>query len=142
MMPLFEFAPQCCDAINYLDGGNQCFTDGLCYGDIRPIGDYLWFAIPHKLGWPVESLITINFILLAISSLLSARAFVRLAAIKLVNNQTIITDKPKLYSLSAFLPLFGRSSIFLLANYLYCAGRPAGQLTVADRWMAADIRQP
>ena len=104
MMSLFEFAPQCCDAINYLDGGNQCFTDGLCYGDIRPIGDYLWFAIPYKLGWPVESLITINFILLVISSLLSARVLGLLTAITLVKNQTF-TNKHKLHSLSASLPL-------------------------------------
>ena len=139
MMPLFEFAPQCCDAINYLDAGNQCFTDGLCYGDIRPIGDYLWFAIPHKLGWPVESLITINFILLAISSLLSARAFVRLAAIKLVNNQTIITDKPKLYSLSAFLPfclsLAAHLFFFWPTIFTALADPPASLLLLIGGWL-------
>jgi hypothetical protein len=79
-MDLFlKVAPQCCDAGSYIGYGNECAA-GQCYGDLRPMGDYYWFAIPQNMGWPLESLITAHFVLMTLSVLLSVMALSRILA--------------------------------------------------------------
>jgi hypothetical protein len=78
MSPLFDIALQCCDAGSYIGNGSECAVDGKCYGELRPIGDYLWFAVPQKLGWPLESLIAANIAMMLASVLLSVVAFRKL----------------------------------------------------------------
>lgn len=78
MGSLFDVALQCCDAGSYIGYGSECTVDGKCYGELRPVGVYLWFAIPEKLGWPMESLIVVNLAMLLAGVLLSAVAFKKL----------------------------------------------------------------
>lgn len=77
-MSFLSLAQQCCDASDYVAYGVTCANDAICHGELRPIGVYLWFAIPPKLGWPLESLIVINFVLIALSALLSVLALDKL----------------------------------------------------------------
>jgi len=77
-MSFLNIAQQCCDASGYVADGISCANEMKCFGELRPIGVYLWFAIPPKLGWPLESLIVINFVLVAISALLSVLALDKL----------------------------------------------------------------
>lgn len=70
----FNIALQCCDAGDYLTKGVTCAKDGICYGDLRPVGDYLWFSIPTRFGWPEKSLIAANFALATMSICLSVLA--------------------------------------------------------------------
>ncbi len=77
-MSFLNIAQQCCDASDYVANGIMCANGVKCYGELRPIGDYLWFAIPTKLGWPLESLIAIHFAMTAISALLSVFALEKL----------------------------------------------------------------
>ena len=81
MGSFLKIAPQCCDAGSYISYGSECAAKGQCYGELRPIGNYLWFALPQKLGWPLESLITANFVLMFFSVFLSAMAFGKLTAL-------------------------------------------------------------
>lgn len=74
MFSLFEIAPQCCDANGYLALGNQCAQGGMCYGELRPMGDYYWFSVPVRLGWPDSSLIIANILLIALSIFFSTLA--------------------------------------------------------------------
>lgn len=78
MGALFDIANQCCDAGSYVGIGSECAVGGKCYGELRPVGDYLWFAVPPKLGWPLESLIAANLVMLLVSILLSVMAFKKL----------------------------------------------------------------
>jgi hypothetical protein len=75
---LLKIAPQCCDAGSYIGYGSECAVNGKCYGELRPMGDYFWFAAPQKLGWPLESLIVANLTLMVVSVFLSTIAFKKL----------------------------------------------------------------
>lgn len=77
-MSFFRIAQQCCDASDYVAWGAECANGIKCYGELRPIGDYLWFAIPPKMGWPMESLIVASLVLMFISVLLSIGALGKL----------------------------------------------------------------
>ena len=79
-MSFFKVASQCCDAGSYIAHGTECATDNVCYGPLRPVGDYLWFSIPPRMGWPTESLITANFMVTAVGVLLSVMALRKLLA--------------------------------------------------------------
>ena len=74
MLSFLKVAPQCCDAKDYVQFGIECANTNVCYGPLRPVGDYLWFSIPSRLGWPIESLITANLLLMFISVTLSVIA--------------------------------------------------------------------
>lgn len=78
MLSFLKVAPQCCDAGSYTTYGAECAADNTCYGDLRPMGDYLWFSVPHRLGWTDDSLIAANFAVTAIGILLSVLAFYKL----------------------------------------------------------------
>ena len=71
-MPL-QFAPQCCDAVGYLELGHRCFAEGYCWNSLRPLGMILYASLPDRLGLPSESLIFFNLGLVLISVLLAAR---------------------------------------------------------------------
>lgn len=71
MLP--QFAPQCCDATNYLELGQRCFVDGLCWDTLRPLGMTLYASLPSRLGLPPEAMILFNLALVTISGLLAAR---------------------------------------------------------------------
>ncbi len=61
MTALFDLLPQCCDAGSYMQFGQECAKDiHACYGDLRPIGDYLWFSLPLRLGMSSEGIIPIH----------------------------------------------------------------------------------
>jgi hypothetical protein len=79
---LLKIAPQCCDAGSYIGYGSECAVNGKCYGELRPMGDYFWFAAPQKFGWPLESLVVANLVLMAISVLLSTIAFKKILLLK------------------------------------------------------------
>ena len=74
MTLLFDVASQCCDANGYIALGNQCAQDGICFGELRPIGSYYWFSIPMRFGWTENSLIILNIALVALSVVLSVWA--------------------------------------------------------------------
>lgn len=75
------FAPQCCDAVRYLDRSQECLqTLGACYDSLRPVGAQLWFVWPLALGLPSEILILVHWVLLALSVLLSTLAIRHWAA--------------------------------------------------------------
>lgn len=64
MSVLFEVSHQCCDAGSYMQFGAECAADiKQCYGDLRPVGDYLWFSLPERLGLPPESIVAIHFLI-------------------------------------------------------------------------------
>src|SRR5207247_7339821 len=71
-MPL-HFAPQCCDAVGYLERGHRCFAEGRCWDSLRPLGMILYASLPYRLGLPEESLIYFNLGLVLISVILAAR---------------------------------------------------------------------
>lgn len=81
MFSFLKVAPQCCDAGSYTTYGDECAATNTCYGDLRPIGDYLWFSVPPRFGWPEESLIAANFVVTGISVLLSVMAFYKLLSV-------------------------------------------------------------
>lgn len=63
MLP--PFAPQCCDAQDYLDRGAACARsiDG-CWDPLRPIGMSIYSSIPFRLHVPPESIILINILVI------------------------------------------------------------------------------
>lgn len=80
MFSFMKVAPQCCDAGSYTTYGAECAADNTCYGDLRPMGDYLWFSVPPRLGWPEDSLIIANFAVTAMGIVLSVMALRKLLA--------------------------------------------------------------
>lgn len=77
---MLEFASQCCDADYYLQGGEQCAANiRKCWGRLRPIGITLYFSIPFRLSIPAETIVVMNFILIALSVTLLALAIHRAA---------------------------------------------------------------
>ena len=70
------FAPQCCDAMGYLELGHRCFAEGRCWHGLRPLGMALYASLPYRLGLPQESLIYFNLGLVLVSVILAAR-FIR-----------------------------------------------------------------
>jgi hypothetical protein len=76
---LIRFLPQCCDAQNYLLIGQDCAAKEACYNDLRPLGAGYWFSLPYRFGWPLESMIVANLLLMLGSSVLSLVAIDRLA---------------------------------------------------------------
>ena len=71
-----HFAPQCCDALGYLDLGQRCFLESRCWHGLRPLGMALYASLPHRLGLAPEALIYFNIGLVLASSVLAAR-FIR-----------------------------------------------------------------
>lgn len=77
------FAPQCCDANDYLELGRRCAGTGECYDALRPVGASLWFAWPQLLGLPPEALLLAHALLAVLSAALCARtAWRRLQALR------------------------------------------------------------
>lgn len=68
------FDPQCCDAVEYLDMGLRCATNGNCYDTLRPLGIVYWFSLPYRLGIAPEWLIVLQGAMLLLSALLGALA--------------------------------------------------------------------
>jgi hypothetical protein len=79
---LISFLPQCCDAQNYLLIGQDCAAKEACYNDLRPLGAGYWFSFPYRFGWPLESMIVANLLLMLGSIVLSLVAIDRLARLK------------------------------------------------------------
>ncbi len=75
---LLLLEPQCCDANEYLQLGRLC-ADGQCLDALRPLGSAAWFSLPFRLGIAPEWLVALHVLLLAISTLLGARAMASLA---------------------------------------------------------------
>jgi len=70
-----EFLPQCCDAIQYLGlADHRCLAAGDCYDSVRPMGSVLWYSWLGYLGFPLEYIIIVHWILLAVSVSMSALA--------------------------------------------------------------------
>ena len=50
--------------------GSECAKDiAACYGDLRPIGDYLWFSIPERIGLAPENIVVVNCVAALIGAL-------------------------------------------------------------------------
>ncbi|HSC76094.1 MAG TPA: hypothetical protein VLB90_07660, partial [Pseudomonadales bacterium] len=129
-MSFIDIALQCCDAGDYLSKGAECAQDNVCYGDLRPIGDYLWFSIPSRLGLPDKSLIAANFAVAAIGLLLSVFALRKL--LSAVHNVTL--------SKSALLILLLLSAcihaIFLLPTiFNTLSDPPASMALLSGIWL-------
>lgn len=74
MFSWLEIAPQCCDANGYLAQGSQCALNGVCYGELRPMGNYYWFSMPARFGWSDNTLVVANIFMVALSIILSVVA--------------------------------------------------------------------
>lgn len=68
-----EFAPQCCDALQYLGLGSSCAAGGSCYDTLRPMGVIYWFALPLLLNLPQQYIIYLHWFLLLVSTALSVK---------------------------------------------------------------------
>lgn len=130
MLSFLKVAPQCCDAGSYISYGTECVTDGVCYGELRPVGDYLWFGIPPWFGWPVESLIAANFVVTALGILLSVIALRKLLAMA-YNTRISKTATLILFLLSCFFhAVFLKPTIF---NTL--SDPPANMMLLSGVWL-------
>lgn len=68
MTTLFDASPQCCDADGYMQFGQECAENiRACYGDLRPVGDYLWFSLPMRFGMKAESIVILHVLLALLS---------------------------------------------------------------------------
>jgi hypothetical protein len=126
----FNIALQCCDAGDYLAKGVTCAKDGICYGDLRPVGDYLWFSIPARFGWPPKSLIAANFALAVMSVCLSVFALKKLLTAVCNVSAGAISVLTLLIFSSAIHAVFLRPTIF---NTL--ADPPANLLLLGGIWL-------
>ncbi len=72
-----SFSEQCCDAVDYLALGARCAATLECYDPLRPVGAALWFALPHALGLPAETLILLHGALALASCVLASRLLLR-----------------------------------------------------------------
>ncbi|MBK8102460.1 MAG: hypothetical protein IPK30_04025 [Cellvibrionales bacterium] len=82
MKTLFDISPQCCDAGSYMQYGSECAKDiTACYGDLRPIGDYLWFSIPERLGLAPENIVVVNCITALLGALFWAFVLKRILSV-------------------------------------------------------------
>jgi hypothetical protein len=73
-----EFAPQCCDALRYLDLGTECAIQGTCYDNLRPMGISLWFALPLLVGLDQRCMIYVTVALIVVSISLGSYSLGRL----------------------------------------------------------------
>ena len=65
---MLGFAPQCCDAFDYLTLGEQYATHEVgIWNNARPIGAQVYFSIPFRLGVPPELIVAQNLALMALS---------------------------------------------------------------------------
>jgi hypothetical protein len=78
MVPVPQLAPEGSDAAAYLLLGQQCAATGACWDPLRPVGAVLYFSLPYRLGLPAESIVLLNWALLALSVTLAARVMVAL----------------------------------------------------------------
>jgi hypothetical protein len=129
-MSLFDIALQCCDAIDYLGLGSECAQGDKCYGDLRPVGSYLWFSIPYRLGWPYKSLIAANFAFTALSMLLSVLALRKLLA------ATYNVSVGKMTLLILLLASSFIHAIFLLPTIFHTlTDPPSNMLMLSGIWL-------
>jgi hypothetical protein len=65
---MLGFAPQCCDAFDYLTIGEQYATSKIgSWNSARPIGAQVYFSVPFRLGVPPELIVAQNLVLMALS---------------------------------------------------------------------------
>lgn len=136
---MLEFFPQCCDAGYYLEEGAACaqqaLADGACFGQLRPMGSYLWFSLPYRLGLPAESLILAHLLLLLVSVALSSLAYTRLIA-KIARRPTSFQRRKWLHAVS-----FGGISALVHWVFFYpvifnsLADAPAAFFTLIAIWL-------
>ncbi len=63
-----KFAEQCCDAVGYLELGRVCVKNiNACWDPMRTIGATLYYSVPFFFGWPPETIIVFNFILMGLA---------------------------------------------------------------------------
>ena len=126
----FNIALQCCDAGDYLAKGVTCAKDGICHGDLRPVGDYLWFSIPTRFGWPPKSLIAANFALAAMSVCLSVFALKKF----LVSVCNVSAGALSVFIL--FLSSFAIHAVFLRPTiFNTLSDPPANALLLGSVWL-------
>src|SRR5882672_4023421 len=81
-MPL-EFAPQCCDAPNYVALGEACAKQlTACWHGLRPTGALIYFSLPFRIGLPGESIIVLNALFTLLSAIAGAIALADLSTRK------------------------------------------------------------
>jgi len=127
----FDLLPQCCDAKNYIQIGQECATLDQCYNDLRPMGAAYWFSIPYRLGWEVKSLIYIHVLLTVVSVLLSVMVVNKFYTQTRKASHLSVLDKAMLLIVSALV-----HGIFLYpVLQITITDAPASSLVLISTWL-------
>jgi len=125
---LLKFAEQCSDALGYLELGRQCAENvNRCWDPLRTIGATLYYAIPFFLGWPPETVIVFNFVLMFASIYLATRVVLGFLKLPTANKYILWSTAAFIAALPHVLFMWGCARHSL-------TDVPAGSLILIGLW--------